>query len=164
MKILIVVALLAVGVAIWLGPSDGQMNYKTGTVRYRKCYIPFSYKRLYKFEAEWTSLGLEDKWGVVVRYPLKSSNNTDGMVRRFAMGIAIWSKYDVGIAKIMADDLVGYINRTEGETGLPEYSIFYSPFAVDFASGTLKNSMKEWDYLDDGGINTRIIQVIKNRG
>ena len=146
------------------GPSDGQINYKTGEIRYRFCYVPYRFTEMGKYQSEWEKIGLKNEWGTVVRYPLKSTNNTDSMIRNFCSGIAIWSKYDTGLAKIFADDLVGYIESTSCESGLPKYSLLYSPFYLNFTKGSIRNDNKDLnDELSEFSdpVKNKIHEIIK---
>ena len=153
LSILIIVVTLVYFVPI---PNDGQVNFKTGTMRYRFLGIPISYRELPRYKVEWTSLGLRDSWGTVVEYPLKSSNNTDAMVRNLMYRISVWSIYDKDIAKVLADDLVEYIITTKCRSGLPKYSIYTSPFIVDIPNSKLKYDP---DIIDLGNKDPNVIKL-----
>src|SRR4051812_26977256 len=140
MKLLSILTIIVAIVALALfGPRDGQINFNSGTIRYRVMGIPVSYTSMDHYKAEWKSLNRPDEWGTVVEYPLQSTNNTDGMIGRMFWGIAVWSKYDKNVANLLADDACAYIKASRCRQGLPKYSNFYSGITVDIKLGTLNN-------------------------
>jgi hypothetical protein len=161
MKYHVFIIVFVLAVLLYFSPNDGQINYRTGTLRYRKCFIPYTYDQMIRFNTEWLSLGMPDEWGTVVKYPLKSSNNTDMMVRSFISGIAIWEKYDHEFAKRMATEVVEYIKETKCNYGLPKHSIYYSGFILDYESGSIRNNIEGLDEILNSESDKEIIGIIK---
>jgi len=126
--------LVACILLVTFGPKDGQINLRTGELRYRSGWIPIRHTPM-PLEKEWTSFGFPDEWETVVTYPLPSSNNPDGMITRMCEETVVWNRYDPVIGKMFADAIVSSIRTTHGEFGLPNQSSYL--WMMDPTTGTV---------------------------
>ena len=64
--IFFMVLILAGAAALFrFGPHDGQINLRTGALRYRTCWITTRLEHM-SSEKEWVCFGLPDEWETVV--------------------------------------------------------------------------------------------------
>ena len=134
---------VALAVGVWLGPHDGQINTSNGSIRYRKCWIPYKVSSSPRYSAEIQKLGLSNHWLTCVTYPLTSSNNTDSMCRRLLQGAAIWGTYDPALGRQMGKDIEHYLITTKAKSGLPQCSLLCSSIYINFSSGTTFGDYKD---------------------
>jgi len=74
---------------------------------------------------------LRPEWCKCATFPLRSSNNEDGMCRGWYYKACYWAAQDPQLARLMLEDVASYIASTNANQGLPTSVDFLSGFFIE---------------------------------